>query len=48
MAGPSRSTIRLTTSAIIFEIVIGITAGVITGLRRGRPVDTWSCSSPWS
>ncbi|MFF3407445.1 ABC transporter permease [Streptomyces sp. NPDC002742] len=33
-------TIRLTIVAIFFEIVIGITLGVITGLRRGRPVDT--------
>ncbi|MFI9581367.1 ABC transporter permease [Streptomyces sp. NPDC052236] len=33
-------TIRLTLVAIVFEIVIGITLGVLTGLRRGRPVDT--------
>jgi oligopeptide transport system permease protein len=33
-------TIRLTIVAILFEIVIGIALGVITGLRRGRPVDT--------
>ncbi|MEV8034791.1 ABC transporter permease [Streptomyces sp. NPDC086182] len=33
-------TIRLTIVAIFFEIVIGITLGVVTGLRRGRPVDT--------
>ncbi|MER5446167.1 ABC transporter permease [Streptomyces sp. NPDC002766] len=33
-------TIRLTIVAIFFEIVIGITLGVITGLKRGRPVDT--------
>ncbi|MEU6272523.1 ABC transporter permease [Streptomyces populi] len=33
-------TIRLTIVAIFFEIIIGITLGVITGLRRGRPVDT--------
>ncbi|MER0448063.1 ABC transporter permease [Streptomyces sp. Edi4] len=33
-------TIRLTVVAIVFEIVIGISLGVITGLRRGRPVDT--------
>ncbi|HET6358204.1 ABC transporter permease [Streptomyces sp.] len=33
-------TIRLTLVAIFFEIVIGITLGVITGLKRGRPVDT--------
>ncbi|MFG2604451.1 ABC transporter permease [Streptomyces sp. NPDC048514] len=33
-------TIRLTVVAILFEVVIGITLGVVTGLRRGRPVDT--------
>ena len=33
-------TVRLTIVAILFEIVIGITLGVVTGLRRGRPVDT--------
>ncbi|MFI7503895.1 ABC transporter permease [Streptomyces sp. NPDC049687] len=33
-------TARLTVVAILFEIVIGITLGVITGLRRGRSVDT--------
>jgi oligopeptide transport system permease protein len=33
-------TIRLTLVAIFFEILIGITLGVVTGLRRGRPVDT--------
>ncbi|MGW4023132.1 ABC transporter permease [Streptomyces sp. NPDC005009] len=33
-------TIRLTLIAIVFEIVVGVTLGVVTGLRRGRPVDT--------
>ncbi|MFI6641493.1 ABC transporter permease [Streptomyces sp. NPDC050504] len=33
-------TIRLTLVAIVFEIVIGITLGVLTGLKRGRPIDT--------
>ncbi|WP_405723711.1 ABC transporter permease [Streptomyces sp. NBC_01537] len=33
-------TLRLTIVAILFEIVIGITLGVVTGMRRGRPVDT--------
>ncbi|WP_030747247.1 ABC transporter permease [Streptomyces griseus] len=33
-------TIRLTIVAIIFEIVIGISLGVVTGLKRGRPIDT--------
>lgn len=33
-------TVRLTLIAILFEIVVGVTLGVLTGLRRGRPVDT--------
>ncbi|MBM7170621.1 ABC transporter permease [Streptomyces sp. G44] len=33
-------TIRLTLVAVVFEIVIGISLGVLTGLRRGRPIDT--------
>ncbi|MFJ4844135.1 ABC transporter permease [Streptomyces sp. NPDC088733] len=33
-------TLRLTIVAILFEILIGISLGVLTGLRRGRPVDT--------
>ncbi|MER6570132.1 ABC transporter permease [Streptomyces sp. NPDC001093] len=33
-------TIRLTIVAILFEIVVGVTLGVMTGMRRGRPVDT--------
>ncbi|MER5438820.1 ABC transporter permease [Streptomyces sp. NPDC002790] len=33
-------TIKLTFVAIVFEIVIGIGLGVITGLRRGKPIDT--------
>lgn len=33
-------TIRLTIVAIVFEIIIGITLGVLTGLRRGRPIDS--------
>jgi oligopeptide transport system permease protein len=33
-------TIRLTIVAIIFEIIIGITFGVITGMKRGKPIDT--------
>ncbi|GAB2724901.1 ABC transporter permease [Streptomyces bullii] len=33
-------TVRLTVVAILFEVVIGVTLGVVTGLRRGRPVDT--------
>lgn len=40
MADAFPVTIRLTLVAIFFEIVIGITLGVVTGLRRGRPVDT--------
>ncbi|WP_431985438.1 ABC transporter permease [Streptomyces qinglanensis] len=33
-------TIRLAALAIVFEILVGITLGVLTGLRRGRPVDS--------
>ena len=33
-------TIRLTIVAIVFEIIIGITLGVLTGMKRGKPVDT--------
>ncbi|MEG3629651.1 ABC transporter permease [Streptomyces poriticola] len=40
MADSFPVTARLTVVAILFELVVGITLGVITGLRRGRPVDT--------
>ncbi|MFG2119451.1 ABC transporter permease [Streptomyces sp. NPDC048710] len=40
MATAFPPTIRLTIVAILFEIVIGITLGVLSGLRRGRPLDT--------
>ncbi|MFE3825141.1 ABC transporter permease [Streptomyces sp. NPDC059092] len=40
MASAFPITIRLTLVAIFFEILIGIIFGVVTGLRRGRPVDT--------
>ncbi|MCZ0987111.1 ABC transporter permease [Streptomyces diastatochromogenes] len=40
MASAFPPTIRLTIVAILFEIVIGITLGVFSGLRRGRPLDT--------
>ncbi|MFI6210276.1 ABC transporter permease [Streptomyces sp. NPDC051041] len=33
-------TVRLTAVAVLFEVVVGVTLGVVTGLRRGRPVDT--------
>lgn len=33
-------TLRLTLIAIVFELVIGVALGVLTGLRRGRPLDT--------
>jgi oligopeptide transport system permease protein len=33
-------TIRLTIVAILFEIIIGISLGVLTGMRRGKPDDT--------
>ncbi|GAA1352323.1 ABC transporter permease [Streptomyces beijiangensis] len=40
MASAFPVTIRLTIVAIVFEVVIGISLGVVTGLRRGRPIDT--------
>lgn len=40
MADAFPVTIRLTLVAVFFEILIGITLGVVTGLRRGRSVDT--------
>ncbi len=40
MANAFPVTIRLTIVAIVFEILIGISLGVLTGLKRGRPVDT--------
>ncbi|MGW2742494.1 ABC transporter permease [Streptomyces sp. NPDC001450] len=40
MATAFPPTIRLTIVAILFEVVIGITLGVLSGLRRGRPLDT--------
>ncbi|MDR3082875.1 MAG: ABC transporter permease [Streptomyces sp.] len=33
-------TIRLTVVAIVFEVVVGVALGVLTGMRRGRPVDS--------
>ncbi|MGW2042297.1 ABC transporter permease [Streptomyces virginiae] len=40
MASAFPVTLRLTLVAIFFEVVIGITLGVVSGLRRGRTVDT--------
>ncbi|WP_406184646.1 ABC transporter permease [Streptomyces sp. NBC_01006] len=40
MASAFPVTLRLTMVAIFFEVVIGITLGVISGLRRGKSVDT--------
>ncbi|MFE0648752.1 ABC transporter permease [Streptomyces sp. NPDC059534] len=40
MASAFPVTIRLTIVAILFEIVIGISLGVLTGLKRGRPIDS--------
>lgn len=40
MASAFPVTVRLTLVAVVFEIVVGVTLGVLTGLRRGRPVDT--------
>jgi len=40
MASAFPVTVRLTLVAVVFEIVVGVTLGVLTGLRRGRPGDT--------
>ncbi|MFB9463691.1 ABC transporter permease [Streptomyces cinereospinus] len=40
MADAFPVTVRLTVVAILFEVLVGVTLGVVTGLRRGRPVDT--------
>ncbi|MEU2182147.1 ABC transporter permease [Streptomyces thermolilacinus] len=40
MASAFPVTLRLTIVAIAIEIVVGITLGVISGLKRGRPLDT--------
>ncbi|MCY0919040.1 MULTISPECIES: ABC transporter permease [unclassified Streptomyces] len=40
MASAFPVTLRLTMVAIVFEVIVGITLGVISGLRRGRTIDT--------
>lgn len=40
MASAFPVTAKLTLVAIVIEIIVGITLGVISGLKRGRPVDT--------
>ncbi|WP_066947403.1 ABC transporter permease [Streptomyces lushanensis] len=40
MASAFPVTLRLTLVAVAFELVVGVVLGVLTGLRRGRPVDT--------
>ncbi|MGA5099983.1 ABC transporter permease [Streptomyces lavendulocolor] len=40
MASAFPVTLRLTLVAIAIEIVVGITLGVVSGLKRGRPLDT--------
>ncbi|WP_149184243.1 ABC transporter permease [Streptomyces sp. TRM49041] len=40
MASAFPVTLRLTIVAIAIEIVVGITFGVVSGLKRGRPLDT--------
>ena len=42
------TTIKLALMAIIFEIVIGISAGVLAGIRRGKFVDNLVLSARWS
>ncbi|MET7933681.1 ABC transporter permease [Streptomyces sp. NPDC005322] len=40
MAGAFPVTLRLTVVAVVFEMALGITLGVLSGLRRGRATDT--------
>ena len=40
MAGAWPLTVRLTLVAVVFEAVIGIALGLVSGLRRGRATDT--------
>ncbi|GAA0481950.1 ABC transporter permease [Streptomyces sp. NPDC046215] len=40
MANAFPVTLRLTLVAILFEIVVGLALGVLSGLRRGRSIDT--------
>ncbi|MFE2444571.1 ABC transporter permease [Streptomyces sp. NPDC059426] len=40
MASAFPVTLRLTVVAVVFEMVLGITLGVLSGLRRGRGLDT--------
>ncbi|MET7760508.1 ABC transporter permease [Streptomyces sp. NPDC005393] len=40
MAGAFPVTLRLTVVAVTFEMAVGITLGVLSGLRRGRGTDT--------
>ncbi|MHA7962286.1 ABC transporter permease [Streptomyces sp. L500] len=40
MADAFPVTVRLTIVAILFEVVIGVTLGLLSGLRRGRSLDT--------
>ena len=40
MAGAFPVTLRLTIVAVVFEMALGITLGVLSGLRRGRGLDT--------
>ncbi|GHJ31141.1 ABC transporter permease [Streptomyces hygroscopicus subsp. sporocinereus] len=40
MAGAFPVTLRLTLVAVAFEVALGVTLGVLSGLRRGRGLDT--------
>ncbi|MEU8822578.1 ABC transporter permease [Streptomyces sp. NPDC048636] len=40
MAGAFPVTLRLTVVAVVFEMALGVTLGVLSGLRRGRGLDT--------
>ncbi|MBL1095944.1 ABC transporter permease [Streptomyces coffeae] len=40
MTGAFPVTLRLTVVAVVFEMALGVTLGVLSGLRRGRGLDT--------
>ncbi|GAA3296943.1 hypothetical protein GCM10020295_28130 [Streptomyces cinereospinus] len=47
MADAFPVTVRLTVVAILFEVLVGVTLGVVTGLRRAAPSTPPSCWSRW-
>ena len=40
------ATLLLLVGAIFFELLIGLTAGIVAATKRGRPLDTWIMTFP--